>query len=49
MLLFDKLGNVKTVPRQRGPGFVKAGVVPGLTVTVMVVELAHWPADGVKV
>ena len=49
ILLLDRLGKVKLVPRQRGPGFVKAGVVPGLMVTVIVVELAHCPPEGVKV
>ena len=35
--------------RHRGPIWVNVGVIPGLTVMVKVVEVAHCPAAGVKV
>lgn len=36
-------------PAQYGPSVVKVGVIPELTVTIMVVVVAHCPAAGVKV
>jgi hypothetical protein len=47
--LLDVLGSVNVPPLQIGATCVKAGVVRGLTVTVMVVVVAHCPAVGVKV
>jgi hypothetical protein len=38
-----------TDPRHTGPMAAKAGVSAGVTVTVMVVVVAHWPASGVNV
>ena len=33
----------------KGPTFEKVGVVAGVTTTVIVADVAHWPASGVKV
>ena len=49
MLLLDVVGSVNDVPEQSGPGFVKAGVTCGFTVTVIVAVVAHCPAVGVNV
>jgi hypothetical protein len=49
ILLVDRVGNVKDVPEQNGPNCVNSGVTGWLTVTVIVVVVAHCPAVGVKV
>ncbi len=50
MPFVEVVGNaVKTVPEQIAPTAAKVGVTLGFTVTVIVVELAHWPVAGVKV
>jgi hypothetical protein len=41
--------NGGTAPVQIGLKAVKVGIKFGLTVTVIIVLLAHWPGDGVKV
>jgi hypothetical protein len=38
-----------TDPEQIGATAAKVGVTLGVTVTVTVVDVAHWPASGVKV
>ena len=46
----EVVGRVPGVaPTQYGPNWVKVGVAFGFTTTVMVVVLAHCPADGVNV
>ena len=50
MPLVDVNGNTgATEPEQIGATAVKVGVTLGVTVTVNVVVVAHWPASGVKV
>ena len=50
MPLSDVVGNVgATEPEQIGATEAKVGVTLGVTVTVNVVVVAHWPAVGVKV
>jgi hypothetical protein len=48
--LSDVVGNTGTaVPEQIGAIAAKVGVTPGVIVTSSVVDVAHWPASGVKV
>jgi hypothetical protein len=48
--LLEVVGSAaSTAPEQIGATAVKVGVMFGLTVTVNVVVVAHWPASGVKV
>jgi hypothetical protein len=48
--LSDIVGNTgATVPEQIGAIAAKVGVTAGVTVTSIVVVVAHWPASGVKV
>ena len=48
--LFDVVGNAdKVAPEQIGATAVNVGVIFGLTVTVNVAVVAHWPAAGVNV
>ncbi len=47
--LFDVAGNVNVPPWQIAATCVNDGVMLLLTVTVIVVVEAHWPAAGVKV
>jgi hypothetical protein len=50
MPLSDVVGNVgAVVPEQIGAIVAKVGVTPGVTVTSIVVGVAHWPASGVNV
>ena len=49
MPLVEVAGRVKLLPVQIGPTCVKAGAILELTVTVIVVVVAHCPALGVKV
>jgi hypothetical protein len=50
MPLFEVPGRPgATVPEQKAGMAVKDGVTFGLTVTLRVVVVAHWPAAGVKV
>ena len=49
MPLFEVVGNVKLPPEQIGVTCVKVGTVCALTVTVIVVVVAHSPAAGVNV
>ena len=50
MPLVDVNGNTgATAPEQIGATAAKVGVKLGVTVTVIVVVAAHWPASGVKV
>ena len=45
-VVFRAVGAAKT---QKGPMGVRVGVILVLTVTIMVLLSAHWPAFGVKV
>ena len=45
----DVVGKVIVPPLQIAVTWVKVGVVGWFTVTVIVVVVAHWPAEGVKV
>jgi hypothetical protein len=47
--LFDEEGNTNVFPLHIGATCVNVEVVGALTVTVIVAELAHCPAVGVKV
>jgi len=48
--LSDVVGNVGVaVPEQIGAMAAKVGVTVGVTVTSIVVDVAHWPASGVNV
>jgi len=48
--LSDVIGNTGTaVPEQIGGIAAKVGVTLGVTVTSIVVVVAHWPASGVNV
>ena len=50
MPLLDIAGNTGAAElRQSEPNGLKVGVIIGLTVTSIVVDVAHWPASGVKV
>ena len=50
MPLVDVNGNTgATAPEQIGATAAKVGVTLGVTVTVNVVVVAHWPASGVNV
>jgi hypothetical protein len=49
ILLFDEEGNDIAPPEHIGLICVNTGVVDGLTVTVIVTEVAHCPAFGVNV
>ena len=50
MPLSDVVGNVgATDPEQNGATAAKVGVTLGVTVTSIVVAVAHWPASGVNV
>ena len=50
MPLFDVVGRGdKAAPEQMGATGLKVGVTFGLTVTVYVVDIAHWPLSGVNV
>jgi hypothetical protein len=50
MPLSDVVGNVgAVVPEQIGAIAAKVGVTAGVTVTFIVVVVAHWPASGVNV
>jgi hypothetical protein len=50
MPLVDVIGNTGvTEPSHIAATGLKVGVMPGFTVTVIVVVAAHWPASGVKV
>ncbi len=50
MPLLDIVGNTGAGAfRQSEPNGLKVGVVIGVTVTSIVVGVAHWPASGVKV
>jgi hypothetical protein len=50
MPFVDVVGNVgATEPSHIAATGLKVGVMPGFTVTVIVVVEAHWPASGVKV
>ena len=50
MPLVEVVGNAdKVAPEHISATWVKVGVTFGLTVTVKVVVVAHWPASGVKV
>ena len=50
MPLLDIAGNTgAAVFKQSEPNGLKVGVIIGLTVTSIVVDVAHWPASGVKV
>ena len=50
MLLLEVVGSAGAVLFwHNGPIGVNAGVTPGLTVTVNVAVVAHWPAAGVNV
>ena len=50
MPLLEVVGNaVSVAPEQIGATAVNVGVIFGLTVTVKLVESAHWPAAGVNV
>jgi hypothetical protein len=48
-LFIEVVAKVNEPPEQIGDTWVKAGIVGALTVTVMVVFVAHWPIDGVNV
>jgi hypothetical protein len=50
MPLFDVVASTGAVAlRQSDPIGLKTGVTIGLTITVTVALVAHWPASGVKV
>ena len=50
MLLVEAAGNVGgALPWQRGPRRLNVGMIKLVTATIMVVEVAHCPAPGVKV
>ena len=50
MPLVDIVGNAaKAVPEHIAATGLNVGVVPGVTVMVKVVVVAHWPTLGVKV
>ena len=50
MPLFDVVGSAdKGVPEQMGATALNVGVMLGLTVTMNVVGVAHWPLSGVNV
>jgi subtilisin family serine protease len=50
MPFVEVVGNVGAIePEQIGATPAKVGVTAGFTVTVNIVEVAHWPASGVKV
>ena len=50
MPLFDVVGSAgKVVPEQMGATGLNVGVMFGITVTVYVVGVAHWPVPGVNV
>ena len=50
MPLLDIAGNTGAAElRQSEPNGLKVGVIIGLTVTSIVVDVAHWPASGVNV
>jgi len=50
MPLLDIKGNAGAAEfRQSEPNGLKVGVISGLTVTSIVVGVAHWPASGVNV
>ncbi len=50
MPLVDVVGNAaKGVPEHMAATGLNVGVVPGVTVMVKVVVVAHWPTLGVKV
>ena len=49
MPLLDVVGKVNVPPGQIAATWVKVGVIGWFTVTVIVVVVAHCPADGVNV
>jgi hypothetical protein len=50
LLLLDVVGKgVNGVPAHIGPTALNVGLIFGLTVTVYVVVVAHWPLSGVNV
>ena len=49
MPLFEVVGSINEPPEHIGATCVKVGVTLALTVTEIVLALAHWPASDVKV
>jgi hypothetical protein len=50
ILFKDVVGSAdNAAPEQIGPTGLKVGVTGGLTVTVKLAGVAHWPAAGVNV